>query len=396
MSLTWKHLHHPLRTLASAKRIGQTAWINHRLLHRGGRHFKGDSRYNLSAFTQGFREHEDSQGSDVALLQRICRAYSLATERQQGAATKYAPTAWWQEHRDLTLGPVIRALRSNDIDSLQVMYRNFFRDDCSTGLVPVQRMKNGFLGDDATDFHRSLYLIDALYRLDYWKEQTDCRYGLRDLAGPTIGNPFGVMLEGTLVRVGSEYQHYCAERIASLLPPGSASVAEIGGGFGGMAYYLLRGRPMTTYIDFDVPESIALTSYYLLKAFPQLKIVLYGEVELTAKTIAQADVLLLPVFELLTLPAGTVDLCFSSHAISDLSPALMVEYLNDIVRMTRSHFLYIGNGRSARVIAEAIAGPSRIPFAMLNTRTSNWNRHIAPDADHVECLYRIAQPRRAR
>jgi putative sugar O-methyltransferase len=391
MTLAWKHIRHPLRTFASARRIAQAEWINRRLLHLGERRFKRDIRYDLSTVTQGFRAHEPFPGPDAALLQRICNAYSLATERQQGADAKYAPTAWWQEHRKLTLEPVLQALRSHDLDALQAMYRNFFRDDCATGLVPVQRIKGGYLDEVITDFHRRLYLFDALFRLDYWKAQTDGRYGLRDLAGPSVGNPFGVMLEDTLVRTGSEYQHYCAHRIAGLLPEGTATVAEIGGGFGGMAYYLLRDRPATTYIDFDVPESIALTSYYLLKAFPQRKIVLYGEAELTGETIAQADMLLMPISGIAELPSGSVDLSFSSHAISDLSPALMAEYLNDIARFTRNYFLYIGNSDSTTVIARAGAGNGRATFTALDRRSSDWNRHIAPKADHVEVLYRMTQ-----
>ena len=391
MPLAWKHIRHPLRALASTRRIAQAAWINRRLLHRGERRFKRDARYDLSTVTDGFRKHANPPGSDAALLERICNAYSVAVEKEQGADAKYAPTQWWQEQRNLALGPVLKALRSHDVDALQAMYRNFFRDDCATGLVPVQRMKGGYLGEVIADFHRRLYLIDALFRLDYWKNQTDCRYELRDLAGPPVGNPFGVMLEDTLVRAGAEYQHYCAHRIAGLLQPGTATVAEIGGGFGGMAYYLLRDRQATTYIDFDVPESIALSSYYLLKAFPELKVVLYGEAELTADAISQADILLLPLFEIAQLPPGTVDLSFSSHAISDLSPALMAEYLNDIARLTRRHFLYIGKDRLAKVIAQADPGTERIPFTALDIRPSDWNHHIAPGEDHVEVLYRTAQ-----
>jgi len=369
-------------------------------LYRGDRLFKGSAWYDLSAVTRGFREHVNDQSSDAELLQRICKAYSLAIERQQGAPAKYGPTAWWQQQRDLTLGPVMRALSSHDVGVLQTMYRNFFRDDCATGLVPIQRMKGGYFGEAVTDFRRRLYLIDALYRLDYWKAQTGSRYRLRDLAGPATGNPFGVMLEDTLVRVGSEYQHYCAQKIAALLPPGNAAVAEIGGGFGGMAYYLLRDRPATTYIDFDVPESIALTSYYLLKAFPERKVVLYGEAEPTVETISQADIVLMPIFELAGLPSGTVDLSFSSHAISDLSPGVMAEYLNDIARITRKHLLYIGHRSAADLVARAAGGDACSPFTRLDTRPSDWSRHVAPKADHVECLYlmerRLASASRSR
>jgi hypothetical protein len=197
------------------------------------------------------------------------------------------------------------------------------------------------------------------------------------------------VLDGTLIRTGAEYQHYCAQRIAQLLPDGAAAVAEIGGGFGGMAYYLVRDRPGTTYIDFDVPESIALTSYYLLKAFPKLKIVLYGEAALTAETIGHADIVLMPNFEIAALPAKAVDLTFSSHAISDVSPAWVREYLDDITRTTRKHFLCIGDKRAMTSVSLSTRESSRETLTLLETHSSDWDRHLAPMTENIECLYLV-------
>jgi putative sugar O-methyltransferase len=249
-------------------------------------------------------------------------------------------------------------------------------------------MSNDYFGATIKDDHRRFYLIDTLYRMDYWKAQTGGCYTIRDLAGPKVGNPFGIVLEGTLIRMGAEYQHYCAHRISRLLEPGAAIIAEIGGGFGGMAYYLLRDRPRTTYIDFDVPESLALTAYYLLKAFPQLNFLLYGEAELTRKTISQVDVVLMPVFELADMPAASADITFSSHAMSDLAPESMNQYLHDIARITGDHFLYVGNGPSAELISELVDRQHH-SYKLMDTRPSGWYSHTAPGADQVECLYRF-------
>jgi len=388
MKLASKYLRNPAQTLRSSGFRLRTAWANRKLLYRGGYHFQGDPRYDLDGVTRGFKDRIGDNGSDRPLLQRICRAYSLAMSREQVASSKYDPTPWWQQHRNLSLEPVIRALSSQDLDTLQKMYQNFFRDDCSTGLLPVQRVKNNYFGHVIADFYRRLYLVDALYRLDYWKVETSGCYMVSELSGPATGNPFGVILEGTLVRVGSEYQHYCAQRIVRLLH-GHATIAEIGGGFGGMAYYLLRDCPGTTYIDFDAPESISLTSYYLLKNFPHLKIVLYGEAELTSDTILNADIVLMPLFELEHLPNDIVDLSFSSHAMSDLAPEVMPEYLCDIARITRDHFFYVGTEVSAARIVE-FSEERHNQFILLESRPSGWNHHIAPNADHVECLYQIS------
>jgi hypothetical protein len=141
-----------------------------------------------------------------------------------------------------------------------------------------------------------------------------------------------------------------------------------------MAYYLLRDRPSSTYIDFDIPESIALTSYYLLKAFPKLRCLLYGEKELTQKAIALSDVVLFPLFEMAVMPEGSVDVFFSSHAMSDHSPETIQEYLDNIDRMTSGSFLCVGKKQASELISTQIRTRHR-SFELAETRESGWHSH---------------------
>ena len=141
-----------------------------------------------------------------------------------------------------------------------------------------------------------------------------------------------------------------------------------------MAYYLLRDRQNTTYIDFDAPESVALASYYLMKAFPALRFFLYGEGTLTQDAIAQADVVMLPTFALATMPAASADLTFTSYGMAELSSATMVEYLKEICRITRKGLLLIGNQRVAEMVSETIR-TDHDPFKLTNTYLSGWHSH---------------------
>ena len=346
-----------------------------RFASHGERRFRDDARFDLQNVTEGFISRIDETTDDTELLERICTAYIRAVTQQQFAPKTYKATDWWQQVRQRSLGPVTHALLTRDIDTLRRMYRNFFRDPCSSGLLGAPYgMSKAYFNGNIKDVYRRFYLSHVLYRFDYWKEQTDGRFTLRDLAGPGIGNPFGVLIDGTHISVGSEYAHYCAHRVESLLNSDTAIVAEIGGGFGGMAYYLLRDRAKLTYLDFDLPESIALASYYLLKAFPQLNVLLYGEEELTNRAIARANVVLMPVFELATMPAESVDVTFSSHAMSDISSEALVEYLSNIDRMTRGSFLYVGNSRASESIA-ALVSKRYSSFKLAETRSSGWHSH---------------------
>jgi putative sugar O-methyltransferase len=370
-----KYLRHPLQTASAAKAMYAARLSMRRFAAHGEHRFKDDARYDLQHVTDGFLSRIDETSDDTNLLERICTAYIRAVKQQQLAPETYNATEWWQQVRQRSLGPVTQALLTRDIDALRRMYRNFFRDPCSSGLLGAPYgMSKAYFGGKIKDVHRRFYLSHVLYRFDYWMAQTGGRFALSDLAGPGIGNPFGVLIDGTHISVGSEYAHYCAHRVASLLDSGVATVAEIGGGFGGMAYYLLRDRAGVTYLDFDIPESIALASYYLLKAFPQLKFLLYGEEELTKKAIAQADVVLMPAFELATMPSGSVDVTFSSHAMSDISPQAIVGYLNNIDQMSRGSFLYIGNRKASESISDLVR-ERYDSFELAETRSSGWQSH---------------------
>jgi O-methyltransferase domain len=381
-----KHLRHPLRTLDVAKSMAVAHFEMRAFADRGDRQFAHDPRYNLQNVTAGFASRRDTDTDDTALLNRICAAYKATIEHPECARLAYRATGWWQQIRHRSLAPVRQALLKSDIAALSGMYRNFFRDPCSTGLTSVPYgMTRAYFGGKMTDLHRRIYLADTLYRLDYWKRETGGRFHLKDLAVPPIGNPFGVCLEGTLVSARSEFHHHCADRVISLLPAKLSMVVEIGGGFGGMAYYLLRDRPKTKYCDFDLPESIAIATYYLMKAFPRMKFLLFGEAPLDDEAIAHADVVLMPLFCLEHLQTASVDVTFSSHAMTDIEAAELALYLETIHRVTRNRFLFVGTASLPNLAG--LLGDDAGLFHLEEGRQLRWSGHRLSQADEIEELY---------
>lgn len=384
-----KHLLHPLRTASIARQfvVNQLSLVKR--AYQGKRLYAGDARYDLECVTEGFRARIQDQADDTKLLDRICTAYLRSMEQQRLAPDCYQASAWWEEVRNGNLKAVRSALANRDLERLGRMYRNFFRDSCIAGLsgLALTVLKPYFEGK-ATKAHRHFVMSDALYRLDYWMERTGRRYTLEDLSGPEVGNPHGVLFDGVLVRTSSEYQHYCAQKIGSLLDGETAAVLEIGGGFGGAAYYLLRDYPGIPYINLDVPESIALSAYYLSKCFPDRKILFYGEDDLSPESIQKYDIILMPLFALPHVPAESVRLTFSSHAMSDITNPAMQEYLYHIARTTTGYFLYIGNDATAHVL-QNFAYARRAKFSPLEKAPSLWESYRSSDAKIVELLYQL-------
>lgn len=366
---------HPILTARKAKSRLATHVHMLTFAYHGKRRFRGDPRYELQNVTDGFRSQIDTRSDDREILERICDAYTKTIERQGSEPHSYHAGGRWQEVRQRSLGPVVRALVTRDISALAQMYRNFFRDACSAGILGAPGgLSKAYFCQRIRDVHRHFYLSHVLYRLDYWKSLTGGRYALRDLAGPGVGNPFGVTIDGTHISVGAEYSHYCSHRVREQLDPDIGTVAEFGGGFGGIAYYLLRDRAGIKYVDFDLPENVALASYYLMKALPDLKFLCYGEKTITRESIAEANVVMLPRFALNVVPARSVDLTFTSHGMSELSTDELGRCIREISRITNKRLLFMSNRGASQRISECVQRQSPA-FALEDSCESGWHSY---------------------
>ena len=370
-----QYLRHPILTAKKA-RSRLSAHLDMMTFAFHGKHrFRGDPRYDLQNVTNGFRVQIDDRTDDARILGRICEAYIRTVQQQVSESQYFDASGRWQEIRRRSLVPVVRALLTRDISALGTMYRNFFRDACSAGILGAPGgLSQAYFSGRIRDVHRHFYLSHVLCRLDYWESLTKGRYTTRDLAGPGVGNPFGVIIDGTHVSVGAEYSHYCSHRVRGQLDPESATVAEIGGGFGGIACYLLRDRAATRYVGFDLPENIALASYYLMRALPKLKFLCYGEKALTRVSIAEADVVMLPRFALASVPARSVDLTFTSHGMSELSADELAHYVREISRITNKRLFFMSNRAVSQGISECVRTQSP-SFALEESCESGWHSY---------------------
>lgn len=280
------------------------------------------------------------------------------------------------------------ALLSENIPELQRMYQNFFRDPCSAGLVglPVDMQKTFFSGI-IQEQYKKYFLADVLHRYDLWKKRTANAFPAQTLASPSVGNPFGYTMDGVFIRSGADYHHYYAHTIQQLLASGeNRTVVELGGGFGGMAYFLLRDRPDITYIDFDLPEGVALASYFLLKSLPGRNITLYGEADLNSASLASPGIFMMPSFEIMRMPTKSAAVSFNSYSLAEMSPSTIRVYIEQLARITCGHLLHINHNRNAVLTADHF-GIEQYGFTLTHRELAGWTVAINPDSDELEYIY---------
>jgi putative sugar O-methyltransferase len=351
--------------------------------------YRDDRNYKPETLEACFANRVQAPSDDRALLERIVNAYNKGSKDQLARPELFRPSNEWLPIYRKYLGSVIDYLEKQDIENLDKTYRNYFRDDCSTGLVGLHgKMQSAFFGRKISYLSRLHYLNDSIHRFNLWQKQTGNRYPITALDAPLIGNPYGYFIDGKFVKSGSDYQHYYAAKIIDLVGiEEKRVVAEIGAGYGGMAYYLMRDAGNATFVDFDLPENLALTSYYLLKSFPDKKFLLYGEGTLQSQSLTEYDVVLMPSFELDVLPPESFDLIFNSYSLAEMSKETIDHYVRRCGDMLKNGgwFFHVNHTKKSQISARDFPIPADLK--LVSEEIAAWNFGRNPDMDEYEFLY---------
>jgi putative sugar O-methyltransferase len=185
-----------------------------------------------------------------------------------------------------------------------------------------------------------------------------------------------VYFYGVLVNCGF-YQHYYAKVLSRLLRGTRKRVLELGGGHGGMAYFLIRDNPDVTYIDFDLPENAALTAYYLLRAFPNKRVLPFGEEEDLS-----ASIIIMPSFAITELADKSVDVAFNSYSLAEMSRETIDTFVSELMRLASEYILHVNHNRVSKVVADDFGIEGK--FDLLYKIPALWNRGM----DEYEYLYK--------
>lgn len=294
---------------------------------------------------RGFADHIGQQPvtPDTTII-RLINAYNKAKSDQKRARRPYQVGHLWQEILDTRFGKLTNALLGQDSVTVKSTLENFNREDC---------------GDDTCgggQYHRRMRKV-PFYKYQYinaWQRRYDvCKRELGKepvFESKLIGNPVGIYQGGQVVPLCNIEYYYYAAHIQSLFQrTPSPTICEIGGGVGGQACEILRyDIPGVKYIILDIPEVLVLSSYYLLTAFPEKRVLLYGESDISKVCSGEYDIILMPNFVLRELQNNSVDLFFNSCSFSEMNYDTTREYLHQIERICRRYLMHINH--NARLV----------------------------------------------
>ena len=324
----------------------------------------------------------------LALTARLSRFYQAMLADQPAAAPEYQPGGEWKNYND-EKSFLYAKLAAGDAAGAAPLLAEFWRNQL--GLIVKEYAKFESLATDdaeiAAPFLRSIgrnFLI--------WQDLFHLPVERLRIA-TTAGNPWGCTIAGELVTPKATRFHATALQLHNLTRHlARPVVAEIGGGYGGMVPYFFRESTAATYIDFDLPETLVLHAFHVLNALPDRRIFLYGEAPLTAQSVAENDILLLPNYALPAFAEKSIDVFYNSFSLSEMPFAVMDNYLAQIRRLTRTHFLHNNMDRQGVVNRGFARTPaSQYPmekhgFRLLSSHYDLFHAHFG---DYKEYLYAI-------
>ena len=289
---------------------------------------------------------------DIALAERVMRAWERAVADERWVRNRAFGDVWEMVQHEFH-GEFVAALRSRQPAAVAAILSRFFRHNISYGMGGSQVLYDALLDDHgnaqnaALTVDRLASLAEALDLLPYenpeqgrWGgnlyldpvelgDRVEKRLGI-PICPPTICGYFGIPLRGGLLFATTCNQLYAASRLAELITDAPLRrVCELGGGYGGCALYSYS-LGLHDYRLFDLPTANVLQGYYLLKALPAAKIVLYGEEE------TDDAICVYPYWLFRKQANASFGAALNQDSLPEIAPAIAVQYLRDLGRT--SHF----------------------------------------------------------
>lgn len=273
---------------------------------------------------------------EVEIVERIFRSFKKMKADQRQQPARYVPSSLWQGQLETSYSHLAAGLRTNDIRPFHYFLANFGTWKTYHGLE-----SNVLIRDNMTSLIRRRYLKNVIFynQLKIWKRFYNNRKPLSALTYPTYGNQAGAYLDRMFVGTGSFFNEIYGSILSGIIHDIERPVvADLGAGYGKLAYFTLRDRARFAFIDFDLPEPLCLAAYYLMHVWPQKKVLLYGEEDYSPAAHRQYDMIFMPSYEITKVGPSSVDLFINKNSLGEMGREAAAHYIAEIAKATNYFF----------------------------------------------------------
>ena len=312
--------------------------------------------------------------SEELIVKSAVDTYILAKELSKNTAAEYQTGTNWANFLKDTRKEFYTAVENKDYNSLKGMFSNFYRNCLSTGILGGEKAFESFKNCKG-------YSKWLTKNFKVWKSRLrENKPDISQLGLPLIGNPYGLNIEGNIINANSFLFNYRANFCKKLFAQEQkTTILEIGGGFGGLGYYLHKIGTNCTYIDLDIPENLVVTEYFLKMAYPDKKIMAFDTdkpdlIDLSKTNLLEYDIVLLPNFMLPYFKDNSIDMIINTISLGEMGYDTICEYISQIDRIGAKFFYHENIENVPEYNGFPVSTyPDMINFHKIITTTSNWH-----------------------
>ncbi|KAB2939014.1 MAG: putative sugar O-methyltransferase [Hyphomicrobium sp.] len=353
--------------LAALSGHSRVAWY----LHRSGvRIDQGVGRIALDAYSHG-RDDTFVNLSDVGAdcLRDEHRMAIDAMHRELDTASElYRPSQFWKYYENIHM-EILRqealerfkrtisrsyfcTLPSGD-DHPQLQWMEDISDKDALSniqdyrIIDPDKLSNGRLIRP----HRRIFETERTKAIDRYRKLVSMLWEFASsydtlkltdrLSEPLLGEPIKVMKDGRLVSQDLANSIIEVNTILrSLKSPtdGALKVAEIGAGYGRLAYVMLQAAP-SRYFIFDIAPALFISQWYISTLFPEKRVFKFRHFEKFADIEAEldeADIAFFTANQIELIPDGYFDVSINISSLHEMFQNQMENMLSQIYRVTGS------------------------------------------------------------
>lgn len=255
---------------------------------------------------------------------------------------------------------------------------------------------------DLGDYRFNLSGLLAVFYVQYlrmfyeYTKEKDTKNLLSKLDEPELGNPLRVRYCKTNIAFdvcNSLLECYAImEHVENTKPV----IAELGAGYGRLAYVFLKLHPGCKYVIFDIPPTLYVSQWYLSQLFPNLHIFKFrhfDDFEEIRKEYEQADLCFFSSNQLALFSSKQFDIFINISSLHEMKREQIEAYTTLIDKTTRGYF-FTKQYPTTMQLAPDMAGAYEVPFDEY-PMPNNWQQIFKRNNDinplFVEALYCIKQ-----
>ena len=253
---------------------------------------------------------------DEKLYKRLMTAYKQMKKDQSEMYAEFKPSSAWQKFVDTEYNILSKALADNSLKDFSFFLTNF------GAWKKYQGIENATLIRNNNTLWRKMYLKKFIFekQLKTWKWITNNKKPISELSYPKFGNQLGAEIENTFIGPGSFFNEVYGSLLDEITSDKKRPIiADLGAGYGKLAYFILRKKQNFCFIDFDIPEVLTLASFYLMKTFPKKKVLLYGEDEFNKEALRKYDLIFMPPWEIKKTEEDSIDLFINKNSLGEMT-----------------------------------------------------------------------------